>query len=93
MDAGRLSSGGLPRPRAALTAGEALEREKESRPLSECAGRLAGAYVYLYPPGIPLLVPGEEITEQAIGRIEKWLAAGFLVQGLAEGKRLLTVCS
>ena len=91
MDAGRLSSGGLPRPRAALTAGEALEREKESRPLSKCAGRLAGAYVYLYPPGIPLLVPGEEITEQAIGRIEKWLAAGFPVQGLAEGKRLLTV--
>ena len=93
MDAGRLSSGGLPRPRAALTAGEALEREKESRPLSKCAGRLAGAYVYLYPPGIPLLVPGEEITEQAIGRIEKWLAAGFPVQGLAEGKRLLTVRS
>ena len=91
MDAGRLSSGGLPRPRAALTAGEALEREKESRPLSKCAGRLAGAYVYLYPPGIPLLVPGEEITEQAIGRIEKWLAAGFPVHGLAEGKRLLTV--
>ena len=91
MDAGRLSSGGLPRSRAALTAGEALEREKESRPLSKCAGRLAGAYVYLYPPGIPLLVPGEEITEQAIGRIEKWLAAGFPVHGLAEGKRLLTV--
>ena len=28
-----------------------------------------------------------------IGRIEKWLAAGFPVQGLAEGKRLLTVRS
>ena len=61
--------------------GEALEREKESRPLSECAGRLAGAYVYLYPPGIPILAPGEMITPQIIEYIIYAKEKGCSMQG------------
>lgn len=36
----------------------------ESVPLSDCAGRLAAEMVVPYPPGIPILYPGERISEQ-----------------------------
>ena len=44
--------------------------------------------MYLYPPGIPLLVPGERITEEAVCRIGEWLEAGFAVHGLRDGREL-----
>ncbi len=75
----------LPRLPAPLTAGEAEERKREVCPVSDCTGRLAADYIYLYPPGIPLIVPGEEITAGAVRRIRQWQKAGFAVHGLAAG--------
>ena len=81
---------GIPRLAARMTAGEAVEKEKEACGLSDCVGRLSTEYVYLYPPGIPLIVPGEEITAEASGRIGDWLAAGLTVHGLdAAGKAVV----
>jgi arginine/lysine/ornithine decarboxylase len=37
---------------------------------SQSAGRISGEYVYSYPPGIPLIVPGELISEDFIDAIE-----------------------
>ena len=48
-------------------------------PVQESVGEISAEYVFFYPPGIPFLVPGEEITESAALRI---VAAG-------EGKRRL----
>lgn len=81
----------LPVLPARLTAGAAVEAEKELCALPACTGRTAADYVYLYPPGIPLIVPGEEVTAEAAGRIELWLSAGFTVHGLAEGQKLFVV--
>ena len=45
--------------------------------LGDSAGQVSGEYIYLYPPGIPLVVPGEQITEKLIARKHhmqrKWL--------------------
>lgn len=60
---------------------QALEAEKERIPLKESAGRISGEFLYLYPPGIPLLVPGERIETQLIERIEQYKSRGFAVQG------------
>ena len=79
---------GIPRLPFVLTAAEAAEREKELCSFSAAAGGIAADYVYLYPPGIPLLVPGERITEEAVCRIGEWLEAGFAVHGLREGREL-----
>lgn len=49
---------------------EAIEGnvEKVSR---ECAvGRIAADFYTVYPPGIPLIVPGERITEDALRQIK-----------------------
>ena len=79
---------GIPRLPFVLTAAEAAEREKELCSFSAAAGGIAADYVYLYPPGIPLLVPGERIAEEAVCRIGEWLEAGFAVHGLREGREL-----
>lgn len=52
--------------------------------LSDAVGRYAGEFVSIYPPGIPVLVPGERIGEEERRQIEAYLAAGLEVQGVTE---------
>lgn len=64
--------------------GENTEKEKVS--FTESLGRVSGQYVYLYPPGIPLVVPGEEVTKELLDQIREYRAKGFVVQGLEEAE-------
>ena len=48
------------------------------------AGKIAGEYAYLYPPGIPLIVPGEVITEDFICQILFYTKRDFRIQGLSD---------
>lgn len=52
----------LPRLPLRLAPGEAWERESTLCALEDSVDRTAGTYVYLYPPGIPVLTPGEQVT-------------------------------
>ena len=54
--------------------------------LEESAGRYAGEFVNLYPPGVPLLVPGERITEKLCRDIIRNVEAGLSVQGVRVDK-------
>lgn len=42
---------------------EALDLPSTPLAPKECVGRIAAEYVWAYPPGIPLLIPGERISE------------------------------
>lgn len=75
-------SSALPRLEAVLTIGEAGEAEGTCRPLAACEGAVSGTYVYLYPPGIPVLAPGERVTAELLKGVEAWLTAGYEVHGL-----------
>lgn len=57
----------------------------------EAIGKLAGEYVYLYPPGIPLIVPGEEITEHFLADIRRCQRAGLVIEGLSGKNRISIV--
>lgn len=72
---------------------DAWDGEKEEVLLEESEGRLAGEFVNLYPPGVPLLVPGERITEELKRKICNWLGQGLAVQGIEtrEGRHLMKV--
>ncbi len=59
-----------PIPRAACRIGEAVLRPKEPVTEAEAVGRISAEYIYPYPPGVPVLVPGEEITREALGQLE-----------------------
>lgn len=54
------------------------------RLLKDAVGYLSGAYLYIYPPGIPLLVPGEQITQDILALICRYEQAGLTVLGLEE---------
>ena len=74
----------IPHVESVLTVAEALERAGRETPLLLSAGNVSKEFLYLYPPGIPLLVPGETITEEVIFLITSYREAGFSVEGLKD---------
>jgi arginine/lysine/ornithine decarboxylase len=56
-------------PEVAVTPQKAFYAERQSLPLGDTAGRVAGEFVMCYPPGIPILAPGERITPQVLDYI------------------------
>lgn len=69
-------------PDVVLKISDAYMAEEESVPLREAKGRIVSEFVNLYPPGIPLLVPGEKIDDKMIPMIEAYLHNGYAVQGI-----------
>ena len=53
-------------PIVATTPQKAFYSDKELVPIRETAGRVCGEFVMCYPPGIPILSPGEMITDEII---------------------------
>lgn len=58
---------------------------------TESRGMITKEYIYLYPPGIPLLVPGEEITLELIGRIKIYKNEGLKICGQKEDGYIVVV--
>ena len=59
---------GRPQPRFLTTVRDAYLRgmTADEAPLEESCGMIAGEFLFAYPPGVPLLIPGEMITDQTI---------------------------
>lgn len=60
---------------------EINRREKEWIPYMRSIGRIAAGAITPYPPGIPLVVPGEKITMRHLETLEDYIAAGATIQG------------
>lgn len=58
-------------------------------PLAQAAGHISGDFICLYPPGIPLLVPGEVIERSVVLQIEESLRLGLSVQGISADGTLI----
>ena len=67
--------------RGELTPREAFLAHKERIPFAESAGRIAAEQVMFYPPGIPLLVPGERIGQEMLAYIREQQSLGLKVVG------------
>lgn len=68
-------------PVLALTPRDAFYAETEVVPFDESAGRIIAEFVMVYPPGIPIFIPGEIITEENLNYIRKNIEVGLPVQG------------
>ncbi|GAA0338590.1 arginine decarboxylase [Bacillus carboniphilus] len=68
-------------PVLALSPRDAFYSETEVIPLEESAGRIIAEFVMVYPPGIPIFIPGEIITEENLSYIKKNIEVGLPVQG------------
>lgn len=73
------------KPEVLMPPAAAMDLPGEFVKLPEAAGRISKEFVYIYPPGIPLLAPGERITKMAADCIKRYQAAGLPVQGLKDG--------
>lgn len=71
-------------PRQYLELWDAWDREKELVKLEDTAGRTAGEFISLYPPGSPVLVPGECIEERTIECIREYIRQKLPVHGVTE---------
>ena len=63
---------------------EALNKDTEVIALEDAEGSVAGDYLYKYPPGIPLIVPGEIVSEEVIKEVEKSLESGLQIKGIKD---------
>ncbi|MPM46850.1 Arginine decarboxylase [bioreactor metagenome] len=68
-------------PRGVLAPQEAFFAEKQSVTLEESVGRVCAEFVMSYPPGIPILAPGEEITEEIFRHIRYAKEKGCFLTG------------
>lgn len=68
-------------PESKLIPREAFNSKKESMPLDNSIGFVSGEFLLAYPPGIPVLCPGEVITEEIVHYVKELKAAGLYVQG------------
>lgn len=68
-------------PELVLLPRDAFYARSERVPLFASAGRVAAEFVMVYPPGIPILMPGERISEANLAYIAEHIEAGLPVQG------------
>ena len=68
-------------PIVSATPQKAFYAEKELVPIRETVGRICGEFVMCYPPGIPILAPGERITREIISYINYCKEKGCLLTG------------
>ncbi len=69
---------------AVISIGRAWDTPKEWVLLKDAEGKTAGEYVNLYPPGSPIIVPGEIFTKDILTEIAAYRQQGFHVQGVKE---------
>ena len=70
-----------PLPELAMSPRDAFYAGTESVPLAEAEGRIMAEFIMIYPPGIPILLPGEIATADSINYVLEHLEAGLPVQG------------
>lgn len=68
-------------PQLTLTPRDAFYSDTELVPFKQSNGRIIAESIYVYPPGIPILLPGEVIAEQHIRYILDHLEVGLPVKG------------
>ncbi len=63
---------------------QAMDSPCRKIPLWESEGEISGEFVYLYPPGIPLIAPGEVISGKLLENLKNCAAQGLKIQGLED---------
>ncbi|GAA4857089.1 arginine decarboxylase [Paenibacillus vulneris] len=68
-------------PQLTLTPRDAFYGDTEVVPFKESADRIIAEFIYVYPPGIPILLPGEVISQDLIDYITEHVEVGLPVKG------------
>jgi arginine decarboxylase len=63
---------------------DAFLGETEDVPWRQAAGRVSAEMICPYPPGIPVVAPGELLTDDAVDYLEQVIAMGGMVEGASD---------
>lgn len=74
-----------------MTLARAFHSEWERIPLRKATGRIAADFISLYPPGSPIVAPGEMLDEAVTKRIEEYRKTGLNIQGVSEQDEIVVV--
>lgn len=69
-------------PKVACDIATAWDEEKETVLLEECEDEISAEFVHIYPPGIPLIVPGERFTKSVVEQLLRYRQQGLTIEGL-----------
>lgn len=69
-----------------MTIYEALLCKKEKIDVCNAVGRVSAGYVYVYPPEIPIIVPGDLITNQILKKIMEYKMSNLNIKGIDNEK-------
>jgi arginine decarboxylase len=67
-----------------MTPRDAFFGRVEQVPVAEAAGRIAAEMLSPYPPGVPVLAPGERISQEALDYLTTGVAAGMIIPDAAD---------
>lgn len=90
-ETGQFIFGELSTPKRVMYSYEAAECRREMVPLAHAQGRVAAEDIYFYPPGIPLLVQGEEYSPELVRLLQESLRNGYAAEGIRDGMVAVTV--
>lgn len=74
------------KPVAALDLWEAYTLPHELVEFAKAQERVSAEFINFYPPGIPLLAPGEVLNDEMIELIQRYIVNGYMVQGVYDEK-------
>ncbi len=74
------------RAESSETTEETAEGKKEVTALKDAKGRISADFISVFPPGVPLIIPGERFSGEIIDRIEKSIRQGLKVKGVLVSK-------
>ncbi len=67
-----------------MTPRAAVDAPSHHRPLADAVGSIAAEMITPYPPGIPIVAPGERITRPVVEWLRAGLERGMYVTGAAD---------
>lgn len=81
------------RPDVVMPMGRAMDAPGKAVLLDSCKGLVSQEFIYVYPPGIPMVAPGEVLKPELVGLIREYQDRGLSVQGTSdrELRSVLTV--
>jgi arginine/lysine/ornithine decarboxylase len=83
--AGRRSSGAaVAATEQAMSPRDAFFSPSRAIPLAQASGKISTELVIPYPPGIPVLSPGEVITDDKVAYLDEGIAHGMYISGSAD---------
>lgn len=63
------SKDNYPRPLTKMTMRDAFTADSQEVKPADALGRISAEFIYRYPPGIPIIAPGEEVTEAVLDAV------------------------